>query len=492
MEEKKSLKIHESDNVGVALSELSAGDECLGVTLRERIQRGHKFALSEIGKGESVIKYGQPIGRATTDIGAGEWVHTHDMETALTGRREYKYEPEIRAQEPCEPLGFYGYRRADGRVGIRNEIWIIPLVGCVNDVCGQIEERVRPVAERLGLDGVHHFAHPYGCSQLGDDHENTRRILADLAGHPNAGGVLCVSLGCENNTPGDFRKAVGDAPGDRIRYMVCQDVTDEVEEGVRLCTELCELASGDRRTECSAGDLVIGLKCGGSDGLSGITANPVVGRLSDRITAMGGTTILTEVPEMFGAEESLMNRAGSRELFEKAADMVNGFKEYFISHGQPVGENPSPGNREGGITTLEDKSLGCVQKGGTSPVRGVLGYGDTVGAKGLNMLCAPGNDLVSSTALAAAGAQMVLFTTGRGTPFSSPAPTVKISTNTALYNKKRNWIDFNAGVVAEGTCIDDAADDLLEYVLRVAGGERTCSERNGQHGIAIWKNGVTL
>ena len=349
-----------------------------------------------------------------------------------------------------------------------------------------------PLAEEFALDGVHHFPHPYGCSQLGSDLSNTRRLLAQLCRHPNAGGVLVVSLGCENKTLESFCKELGTDYDDKIRYMVCQDVKDELAEGLSLLRELAEYASEFHREPCSAAELVIGLKCGGSDGLSGITGNPVVGRLSDMIVAMGGTSILTEVPEMFGAETVLMDRCENRKLFEKTTAMVNGFKEYFISNGQPVGENPSPGNKAGGITTLEDKSLGCIQKGGKAPISDVLDYGERVVCKGLNLLCAPGNDLVSSTALTAAGAQLILFTTGRGTPFSAPSPTIKISTNSALYEEKPHWIDIDTGSVAVGEDIDSAAERLLSYILEVANGRHTCSEMNNQHGIAIWKGGVTL
>ena len=488
----KALRIHPADNVAVALEAIDCGDTVLGVRAAEPIPAGHKIALENIAKNQTVVKYGYPIGTATEDIRPGQWVHSHNMITNLKGQLSYTYEPDGRELSPLEARYFNGFRRADGRVGIRNELWILPLVGCVNDICKTLEAAAAPLAEEFALDGVYHFPHPYGCSQLGDDLSNTRRILTQLCRHPNAGGILVVSLGCENNTLESFREELGTDYDDKIRYMVCQDVKDEFEEGLALLRELAEYASSFRREPCSASELVIGLKCGGSDGLSGITANPTVGRLSNKVVAMGGTSILSEVPEMFGAETVLMNRCENKRLFEKAVSMVNGFKQYFISHGQPVGENPSPGNKAGGITTLEDKSLGCIQKGGKAPVSGVLDYGERVLNRGLNLLCAPGNDLVSSTALTAAGAQLILFTTGRGTPFSAPAPTIKISTNSALYSNKPHWIDIDAGSVAAGEEIDSAAERLLSYILEVAGGGRTCSEKNNQHGIAIWKNGVTL
>ena len=479
-----TLKIHPNDNVVVALTDIETNG-----TL---VKRGHKIALVDIKSGEQIIKYGHPIGHATLDIKKGDHVHSHNMETNLSGSLDYHYDPVNACIVPKKKRTFMGYKRPDGRVGIRNEIWILPLVGCVNDVCLEIVEKTKQMVKEYGLDGIYHFPHPYGCSQLGDDLNDTKTILADLCKHPNAGGVLCVALGCENLTQELFKEALGNDYNERIRILVCQEVEDEKAKANELIKELCDYASKFKREECDVSDLVIGTKCGGSDGLSGITANPVVGRLSDNLVAMGGTSILTEVPEMFGAEINLLNRCENEELFNKASKMINDFKEYFLSNGQPVGENPSPGNKEGGITTLEDKSLGCVQKSGMAPVKGVLLYGERFKTKGLNMLCAPGNDLVSSTALTAAGAQLIFFTTGRGTPFSAPAPTIKISTNTALYNKKINWIDFNAGTIVDGEDIDSVADALMDYALEVASGKLTKSEINNQHGLAIWKSGVTL
>lgn len=480
----KTIKIHPSDNVMVALDDVESN----GVT----VKRGHKIALVDIKKGEQIIKYGHSIGHASKDIKAGDHVHSHNMETNLSGSIEYHYEPVNATLKPKEPKTFMGYKRKDGRVGVRNEIWVLPLVGCVNDVCLEIVNESKKIVEQYGLDGIYHFPHPYGCSQLGGDLNDTKTILADLCKHPNAGGVLCVALGCENLTMDLFKEALGNDYNDKIRILVCQEVNNEVETAKPLIEELCKYASEFKREKCDASDLVIGTKCGGSDGLSGITANPLVGRLSDNLVAMGGTSILTEVPEMFGAETDLLNRCVDEKLFNKAAKMINDFKKYFLDNGQPVGENPSPGNKEGGITTLEDKSSGCVQKGGVAPVSGVLLYGERFNAKGLNMLCAPGNDLVSSTALTAAGAQLIFFTTGRGTPFSAPAPTIKISTNTALFNNKNNWMDFNAGSIVDGEDIDKLADELMDYALEVASGKLTKSEINNQHGLAIWKSGVTL
>ena len=486
------IKINPADNVAVALSALKKGDVRLGVTLPEDVPMGHKFALSAIREGGNVIKYGSPIGRATADIAPGEWVHTHNVRTNLDGVLDYVYEPE----ETPVPAGrrgtFRGFVRADGRVGVRNEIWIIPTVGCVNSAAEIIAERGREFMTG-SVTAVAAFPHPYGCSQLGDDHLRTQKALAGLVKHPNAGGVLVLGLGCENNNIPEFKKILGQYDPERVRFLVSQDVEDEIEEGLRIVRELCDIASRDERENTTSDRLIVGLKCGGSDGLSGITANPVVGAFSDLLIGGGGAAILTEVPEMFGAEALLMKRCVSREIFDKTVDLINGFKEYFIRYGQTVYENPSPGNKAGGITTLEDKSLGCTQKCGSAPVMDVIGYGDPVTAPGLNLLSAPGNDLVASTSLAVSGAQIVLFTTGRGTPFGSPVPTVKISSNSALAEKKKDWIDFDAGTVCDTGDIPGRGRELFDYVMALASGEiRTKNEENGMRGISIFKDGVTL
>lgn len=491
----KLIHIHPDDNVAVALSDIRRSESVTadGVTVMsaDDIQRGHKIALRDIPEGGKIIKYGYPIGHASRSIKAGEWVHVHNVKTDLSEESDYRYVPNFKPLQPLEPAQFQGYRRADGRAAIRNELWVIPTVGCVNSVAQRLVRENQHLVTG-SVEGLYTFPHPFGCSQMGDDHAQTRRLLAALTRHPNAGGVLVLGLGCENLTMEQFKEELGEWDDQRVKFLVCQDVADEHEAGSALLQQLAEYAGQFRREAIAASELVVGMKCGGSDGLSGITANPTVGRFSDLLTSMGGSTILTEVPEMFGAEGILMERCQDESVFQKAADMINGFKHYFASHGQVVYENPSPGNKAGGITTLEDKSCGCVQKGGSAPVADVLPYGGQVKTKGLNMLSGPGNDLVSATALTAAGAHLILFTTGRGTPFGAPAPTVKISTNTALYEKKRGWIDFNAGTVAEGEPLDAAGRRLLDHVLHVAGGERTCTERHGFREISIFKDGVVL
>lgn len=496
---KDYIKIHSDDNVIVALKEITAGEKVrtkeAKITALETIPAGHKMAVRDIPAGSEVIKYGFRIGNAKDDIKAGQWVHVHNVGTALGELLLYTYEPEkaagVEAEKDISGRTFQGFRRLDKSTGVRNEIWIIPTVGCVNNTAAAM---ARAANEKVwgSVDAVIAFPHPYGCSQMGDDQEHTRTILADLVKHPNAGGVLVLGLGCENSNIVELKKYIGSYDEARVKFLVCQECEDEMEEGERLLLELIEYAAQFKREPVSVTELVIGMKCGGSDGFSGITANPLVGRFSDLLIGEGGTTILTEVPEMFGAETILMNRCENQELFEQTVALINDFKQYYKDHHQTIYENPSPGNKCGGISTLEDKSLGCTQKSGSAAIKGVLSYGQRVTAKGLNLLSAPGNDLVASTALAASGAQMVLFTTGRGTPFACPVPTVKISSNSALAAKKRNWIDFNAGVLAEDQELNETAERLFAYVLNVASGKKVCSEEAGFHDMAIFKGGVTL
>ena len=489
------IKINPADNVAVALRDLTKGSVVEGVTLSMDIPRGHKIVLNDLRAGENVIKYGFPIGHVTRDAAAGSMVDHSCIKTNLEGLLEYSYKPAL-VEIPDAQLKrtFKGFRRADGQVGVRNQIWVIPTVGCVNGICQQIVDRFKAeVAGREGsVDAIVAFPHNYGCSQLGGDHENTRTILADMVHHPNAGGVLVVSLGCENNQLDAFRELVGPVDESRVRMFKTQEVDDEVEYGLQQLREIFSVCSKDEREDVPVSELRVGLKCGGSDGLSGITANPLLGVFSDWIVAQGGTTVLTEVPEMFGAETILMNRCQDEATFDKTVHLINDFKEYFMKQGMPVYENPSPGNKAGGISTLEEKSLGCTQKCGKSIVRGVLKYGERLSVKGLNLLSAPGNDLVASTALASCGCQIVLFTTGRGTPFGTFVPTMKISTNTPLYEKKGNWIDFNAGVLAQGEPMADVAARFVDFVLAAASGAPVNNEKNGWREIAIFKSGVTL
>ncbi|ERL06909.1 UxaA family hydrolase [Olsenella profusa] len=497
----RALRIQRQDNVAVALEEVPAGgalevdrdgEHPTGLVALETIQRGHKVATRAIAAGEDIVKYGVAIGHATRDIPPGAWVHTHNMATNLSGEVAYAYRPEPCDLEPVAPEGFRGFRRADGHVAVRNDIWVVPTVGCVNGVARRLaEENQDLVGGSVGT--IRSLEHPFGCSQAGADLDQTSRLLAALVRHPNAGGVLVVSLGCENLTHERFLEELGPYDEGRVRFLTCQDVGDELEAGRDILRRLVGCARGFERVEIPVDELVIGLKCGGSDGLSGISANPVIGRVSDMLVARGGTSVLGEVPEMFGAESFLMGRCASRGVFDKACAMLNGFKQYFISHHEPVYDNPSPGNRTGGITTLEDKACGCVQKGGTAPIEDVIGYGESVTRRGLNLVTTPGNDLVSTTALAAAGAHLLLFSTGRGTPFGSVVPTLKVSTNSALAARKPSWIDYDAGVVVSGgASLDEVAAGLWGLVLKVASGAMTASETNGFSEIAIWKDGVTL
>ncbi|WP_423801369.1 UxaA family hydrolase [Neobacillus sp. SAB-20_R2A] len=491
------IQINENDNVVVALQDLQKGQSISvngrEVELKEDLTRGHKIAVKDIQENEFIVKYGYPIGHATKVISAGEHVHTQNTKTNLDGIKDYQFSQKL-AENPYknENLTFKGFRRKNGTVGIRNELWIVPTVGCVNGVAETIIKRFqKEVGDISPFENILVLKHNYGCSQLGDDHHNTRTILQDAALHPNAGGVLVLALGCENNNLYEFKESLGEFDEGRVKFLASQEVGNEIEEGVKLLKEIYENAKSDKREEVPLSELKLGLKCGGSDGLSGITANPLLGRLSDFLAAQGGTTVLTEVPEMFGAETILMERAENKEVFEKTVELINDFKQYFIANNQPVYENPSPGNKAGGITTLEDKSLGCTQKAGTSTVTDVLKYGERLKKKGLNLLSAPGNDLVAASALASAGCQMVLFTTGRGTPFGTYVPTMKISTNTPLFEAKPHWIDFDAGVLLEQSA-DVVLRQFIDYVIKVASGEFVNNEKNDFREIAIFKTGVTL
>ena len=490
-----AIAINGDDNVAVAIRPLVAGDRVGSVTVTEDIPPGHKVALTALEPGEQVIKYGFPIGIAIHPIAAGSWLHTHNLRTQLEGLLGYQYAPGAAARHVVSTPAatFDGYRRDNGRVGARNEIWILNTVGCVNFVAEGIAKNA---ADLVGgsIDGIHAFGHPYGCSQLGDDLGHTQAVLAGLMRNPNAGGVLVLGLGCENNQMDQLLAKAGDVDRSRIRFFNSQDVGDERASGLAMVRELAERMRDDRRVTCPASDLIIGHKCGGSDGFSGISANAVVGGVADRLTSLGGGVLLTEVPEMFGAEQLLMNRATSEPVYRELVSMINDFKDYFIRHGQNIYENPSPGNKAGGLTTLEEKSLGAIQKGGKAPVEHVIRYGQPAGTGGLTLLEAPGNDGVSCTAMIASGATVLLFTTGRGTPLGFPVPTIKISSNSEIAAKKPHWIDFNAGRLLEGSATrDQLADELFSYVLDVASGRKhTNNEVHGYREIAIWKDGVTL
>lgn len=496
--EKTFIKINPADTVVVCLQPIAQGTtiEVDGAQIKvsQDTPAGHKILIKDTPAGTNVIKYGYPIGHARTDLKAGDWVNENNLKTNLAGTLEYTYSPVNEKLDIAdEKLTFKGYVRKNGEIGTRNEIWIVPTVGCVNGIAEKLAATLRKETAGEGIDSVYAWHHNYGCSQLSGDHENTRKILRDITLHPNAGGVLVLGLGCENNQPEQFEKLLGDYDRERIKFLVVQKVEgDELEVGMEILRSLYAKAKADKRVDVPVSKLRVGLKCGGSDGFSGITANPLVGEFSDWLVAQGGTTILTEVPEMFGAETILMNRCENADLFNRTVSMVNNFKEYFLSHGEPVGENPSPGNKAGGISTLEDKALGCTQKCGRAPVSGVLEYGDRLEANGLNLLSAPGNDLVASTALASAGCQIVLFTTGRGTPFGTFVPTMKIATNPTLAARKPNWIDFNAGRLIEGKPMNELVREFIGKILSVASGEKARNEINDYREIAIFKNGVTL
>ncbi|MDU5334888.1 altronate dehydratase family protein [Enterococcus sp.] len=491
------LKLNPRDTVAVALQPISAGEtievDDIQVTAEQDIPQGHKIALQPMKEKQDVIKYGYPIGHMLSTAAAGEWLHTHNVKTNLSGELDYTYTPDIhQVHYPKQALTFKGYRRLNGKVGIRNDLFIVPTVGCVNGMAELMLKRFAANHPDLGpFDNITILKHPYGCSQLGTDHENTREVLIDAVKHPNAGGVLVFGLGCENNTVEAFKEKLGEYDPERVKFLIAQDVYDEVESGVALLEELYVAAKVDHRTEIPLAELNVGLKCGGSDGFSGITANPLLGAFSDFLIAQGGSTILTEVPEMFGAEQMLMARAEDEAVFEGIVHLINDFKQYFLNFGEPVYENPSPGNKDGGITTLEDKSLGCTQKAGTAPVVDVLSYGEKLKKQGLSLLQAPGNDLVAASALASSDCHLVLFTTGRGTPFGAYVPTVKVATNSSIFERKGHWMDFNAGTLLEQS-METVLEQIIQKVIAVASGEPTRNEENDVREVAIFKTGVTL
>lgn len=495
---KEFIKINPNDNVLIVLRDYKAGEHILldnlDVELKEDVNRGHKVALCDVKENENIIKYGMPIGHALCDIQKGQWVHVHNTKTNLKDLDTYSYTPNfIEKKLNLSDREVMVYKRKNGNIGIRNELWIVPTVGCVNGIAERIRDEFLAEAGELQIDGINVLTHNYGCSQLGEDHINTRTILQNVVKHPNAGGVLVLGLGCENNQVADFKKTMGEYDEERVKFLICQDVEDEIEEGKNVLLSLYEIMKNDKREKDSIACVNFGLECGGSDGLSGITANSMLGEFSDYVISHGGTSVLTEVPEMFGAETLLMERCKDRETFEKCVSLINDFKEYFIRHDQEIYENPSPGNKKGGITTLEDKSLGCTQKSGVSKVIDVLKYGEVLKQKGLNLLSAPGNDLVATTALAASGCHIVLFTTGRGNPYGGFVPTVKISTNTELYNRKKKWIDFNAGkLVTEDITLEKLTEEFIDYIVKVINGEKVNNEKNKFQELAIFKSGVTL
>ncbi len=498
--QKGLILVHDTDDAAIALDELKAGETYpvagSDLTLLTDVPFGHKVALRDIASGENVIKYGHPIGHAVGDIKRGEHIHTHNLKTNLSGMLEYTYVPNndilAKFSEAKKEATFEGYPRSDGRVGVRNELWVIPTVGCVNTTATRlVQEAKKRFAGRF--DDICAFTHNMGCSQLGDDQATTMKLLAGLIKHPNAGGVLVLSLGCENNNLDVFKPYLGEIDENRIKFLVTQDVEDEFEAGMQLLEELNQIAGGMQRQTVSAEKLVVGFKCGGSDAFSGMTANALCGRLNDKLVQCGGSTILTEVPEMFGAETILMERCVNEDTFNQTVDLINNYKKYFTRYNQPIYENPSPGNKKGGISSLEEKSLGCVQKGGQAPVVGVLGYGEQVRKNGLNLLTGSGNDQVSCTNLVCSGASIVCFTTGRGNPFGSPVPTVKIASNSGLAARKPHWIDYNAGQILDGKTFAEVTDDFFEYILSVASGRtKTCNELNGYKEISVFRDGVIL
>ena len=494
MNQPSFIIIHKDDNVMIALTDLKKDMIINNIVLPEDILKGHKVALKDIYQGEDIIKYGFPIGHANKTIQQGEHVHVHNISTNLNDVLEYTYEPKFDDYEvKAKQRDIYVYRRQNNEVGIRNELWIVPTVGCIVGQAKQMADKfMKEVNPDENFDGIHLFGHQFGCSQMGDDHENTKETLQNIAKHPNAGGVLILGLGCENNQVNAFKESLGIYDEKRIKFLVMQEVEDELEAGVSALKELYETMRFDKREKADISVLNIGLKCGGSDGLSGITSNPLLGKLADYITYHGGTSVLTEVPEMFGAEKILMRRSKNKDVFHKTVKLINDFKDYYKKNNQVIYDNPSPGNKNGGISTLEDKSLGCTQKAGSSIVCDVLHQTERLKTKGLNLISAPGNDLVSVTTLGMSGCQLVLFSTGRGTPFGGFIPTIKVSSNSEIFNKKPNWIDFNAGSLTEGVDMDTVLEQFIDFIVDVVNGKKTRNEINNFREIGIFKKGVIL
>ncbi len=489
------LIINEEDNVGIALDRLSKGENIavkgIKIKISEDIPKGHKFSLKFINEGENIIKYGYPIGKAVKDLEPGVWAHSHNLKTNLEDDESFSYEPEFFEISEAGERKIWAYERDSGEVGIRNEIWIIPTVGCVNGIARQLAAEASLRLPK-GIDGIYAFEHPFGCSQMSQDQTNTQMILARMMEHPNAGAVLALGLGCENCHFNEISKYLEKESRERIAYLECQAFGDYYQRGLEQLQHLIKYSLKFKRKELSGSRLVVGLKCGGSDGFSGITANPLVGLVTDKLVSIGASTILSEIPEMFGAERELLKRSANREVFDGMVSLINEYKEYYRQHNQVIYDNPSPGNKEGGITTLEEKSLGCIQKGGMSRISDIIGYGGKVRNKGLTVLSSPGNDIVSTTAMAAAGAHMILFTTGRGTPLGSPVPTIKISSNNELFNRMHNWNDFNAGRILSGESLEKLADELYDLIFELASGQQSNSEKNGYRDFSIFKTGITL
>ncbi len=485
-----AVKIHPEDDVMVALHDLPAGTEVEGIVLLEDVKQAHKFAIHDMKAGELLHKYGNVIGRLKCDVKKGQWIHSDELGTALDEAPTYHYQKGKVTPKKESQRTWQGYLREDGRAGTRNDLFLIPTVGCVNLQLQTLREKFLELHPEM-KGRVQIANHPYGCSQLGGDFENTASLLSGIAHNPNAGGVLVLGLGCENNRLSEFVKRLSDIPEKRLRYFNSQDYEDEIEHGLAMLEELYFNMKDDSRVTLPLSKLTLGLKCGGSDGFSGLTANPLLGLAADEIGACGGQVGLTEVPEMFGAEQDLMNRAKDEATYKKVVALIENFKAYYARNNQPCYENPSPGNKDGGITTLEEKSNGCVLKGGHLEVEDVLDYGERFHSPGLSLLNGPGNDIVASTNLLAAGATIICFTTGRGTPFSSIVPTLKLATNHKLASFKSNWIDFDCQVVFEKG-FEEAKEELLDLIVRVASGEKSKGEEHGMAQIALFKTGVTL
>ena len=513
-----AVYLHSDDNLCVAARHLELGEEISvgGESLRlaEPVRLGHKLAVRAIREGERVKKYGQTIGFATRDIAPGQWIHSHNL-TAGRFEREYEYATEIPPPPaPIEGRTFQGYRRAGGKAGTRNYIAVISSVNCSASVSKYISQRFDNslLAKFPNVDGLLPLTHKGGCGlqYAGEDHQQLTRVLSGFATHPNVGAYLLVGLGCETGTlqylvqhgglaEGVVQlntKANGAArPPVVLSMQDCGGTNKTVEAGIAAIAEMLPRVNGVRREPIPASELILGCECGGSDGNSGVTANPALGAASDLLVAAGGTSILSETPEIYGAEHLLVRRARTRAIGEKLIDRIRWWEEYTAKFGVEIDNNPSPGNKEGGLTTIYEKSLGAVAKGGSTALCGVYRYAEPVTAQGFVIMDTPGYDPASITGMVAGGANVVCFTTGRGSCFGcKPVPSIKIATNTPMYEQMIDDMDINAGVILEGASVADVGRQIFEFILEVAGGKRTKSEIHGvgEEEFAPWSIGPTL
>ena len=498
-----AVRLHPSDNIVVARIRLPQGEVIASenVTLAEPIGAGHKIATVAIRKGDLVRKYGQVIGAATADIAPGALVHTHNM--ALSELRGEAIAP-LRRNVPEPARSFMGYRRANGKTGVRNYIAVLTSVNCSATVARHIAE----AAERSGLldaypnvDGIVPITHASGCGMdmAGEGYDILRRTLWGTAANPNFGAVLLVGLGCEAVQIAKFKSDYGMSDGGLFQSFTIQEIGGTrraIEQGLEHLKAMLPVVNANTRSEVPASELVLGLQCGGSDGWSGITSNPALGNASDRLVALGGTVILSETPEIYGAEHLLYARAKDQAVSDRLRARMEWWEHYTAIHGGEMNNNPSPGNKAGGLTTILEKSLGAVAKSGTSTMNDVIEYAKPLNTRGFVFMDSPGFDPVSATGQVASGATMIAFTTGRGSAYGcKPSPSIKLSSNTDIYNRMKDDIDIDCGTIATGdSTIEDKGKEILDLLLAVASGKKSKSEELGYGGLEFvpWQVGAVM